>query len=604
MRIHEFHRSEANAVKGENYKTRELGNDSNCSSLNSSCVQNSSMQPSSCKPLSDKFDEPLLTDIASEPTHETERHIRGFARDPTCSRERPNGDDDRAEACVQNESLAIHASHLKNQQGSFDVPEGHECMLSTDKIQKEKRKAGRPKKLRYIAEDSSSNGCTHKRKRGRPKGWRKNPERDVYLEMIDAPVEKRNPKSVFDAVVVPLNSFKGTTEEEVENEASGNELQSETNDESWSFDVDVGVKTDLNSHEYGLEEPVPGLTFESMSIGPPSSDLPSNNEPPNATQSEPDSETNFSFSDDDFAVLDKIEHEFEAHDIDQSKEFSSSDSISHRITLCEQNEPPPQKSATEIMELPKGTTLNSRKENNNIFKINTDGKANKIGRRLPTTSDGLSKLEAKSFGNPANFKYPTLLKSPKGSPKTSSMRTKTPFRSPFASKNSDNRAKKTLSKPFRPPLKKDAPFNIIDEEVKPKYISSSRTAHHGDIASTNDGRSPVISRLQSEISTLQDQISIVELANDLENDQEDEVGLLEKIQRWRRSAQLAVEVLFPVFSLKFTTMLQEVPESILPSVVDDLRSKPCNIGTFLEQLDIPFSLLNYNPDSDSWGDDA
>ncbi|EPX72628.1 Swi5 complex subunit Swi2 [Schizosaccharomyces octosporus yFS286] len=593
MRVHEFRGSEANAVNGENYNLKESD------FLNGTCDESSSRKPLSYKPASDSYEEPSLQDVCSESIKETGRRIKGISRNRVCPKEPANGDNDRCEGCLPNERLAANASHLESHLGNLNIPKGYDCMVQPEKIQREKRKAGRPKKLSYVAEDDSSNS-SHKRKRGRPKGWRKNPERDVYIEMIDAPCEKRNPKSVFDAVVVPLNNCKETSKEDSDNEALRNGIQSETNDHTWDINADAVVKPDSNSSDYEMEEPVPGLTFESMTTGPSSSDLPSSGEPLNIAQSDSESETNFGFSEDDFAALDKIEQDFEAHDFVQSNQFSSPDSISRKILVCEQNETSPQKGANEVMKLSRGTTVGNRKENNNIFNTNTGGKANEIGMRIPSTSSGSSKFEKKSFGNPANLKYPNFLKSPRDSTKFLNTRTKPSVSNLFASKNSNYRTKQALFKPFRPPFKKDAPFNVIDEETKPTHASSPRRLHHDNVAAG----SLTINKLQSEISTLQDQISVVELANDLENNQEDEMGLLEKIQRWRRSAQLAVEVLFPVFSLKFTTMLQEIPESVLPSVVDNLRSKPCNIGTFLEQLDIPFSLLNYNPDSDSWGDEA
>ncbi|EPY52793.1 Swi5 complex subunit Swi2 [Schizosaccharomyces cryophilus OY26] len=598
MKIHEIPRSEANTVKGKKHISTGFGIESDSSLLNDSSIQNSSVQPSSRKPLSDDFNEPLLTNIPSESFCEPEKRGRSFARNPCSSGKGPNGDNDQGDAyALENENLSIQPSCLENQLDKFDVSEGHKQGLPKTKIQKEKRKAGRPKKLSYVAEDILSEGLSHKRRRGRPRGWRKHPERDVCLEMIDAPVEKHNPKSVFEAVVVPLNSVKNSLKQEIANEP---------NDRTWDFEHHSGMNTDVNMQDGELEDSVPGLTFDS-SIGPSSCDLPNNNESLNVTKSDPDSDTNFSFSDDDFAVLDKIEHEFEIHDTDQPKSTSPSSSPSHRITLCENNEALPQKSVTEIKEIQKNNTLNSRKENNNIFQSSSKAKAHHAGMRFHVrpTFNGRSNLEAKSIGKPSNFKYPSFLKSSRNNENTSSARNKPLVRSPFAQNNSGDRIKQTLSKPFRPPLKKDALHNIIEEGTEPESgPRSSRMMHLDDANLTNDGHSSVVSRLQSEVSNLQDQVSIVELAYDLENTQEDEVKLYENIQRWRRSAQLAVEVLFPVFSLKFTTMLQEVPESVLPSVVDDLRSKPCNIGTYLEQLNIPFSLLNYNPENDSWGDET
>ncbi|EEB06454.1 Swi5 complex subunit Swi2 [Schizosaccharomyces japonicus yFS275] len=153
-------------------------------------------------------------------------------------------------------------------------------------------------------------------------------------------------------------------------------------------------------------------------------------------------------------------------------------------------------------------------------------------------------------------------------------------------------SKRSLTKPFKSPLLSSNKF-LHQRRKENNFLR---------VTQRNDPLIQKEAELERDIAELNHKLETVRMALKAEAGGLDTNSIASKIQCWRNAARLAIEVLFPVFSLRFSTMMQEVPVSVIPNVVDELREKPCTIGTFLRQLDIPFHLVGYNSESNCWDD--
>ncbi|CAB77010.1 DNA recombination mediator Swi2 [Schizosaccharomyces pombe] len=525
---------------------------------------------------------------------------------------------------------------------AFADSEAALIMLKKREMTRVKHRAGRPRKYSYVNKDLNfEEGLP--RRRGRPTGWRKYPEKEEIYPTLSPRIKK--PRKVFDAVVIPV-----TIKPSIYTEPSL----------PHHIDWNNGCSEEFDFEPSREDEDFPDLTSDSTGQDPLSSEPTIFDISPLPSDMEPTFSENSLITINKMAIEERkqsrrleqplaesqhqedllnpygVDQDFDETCINESEQQATH--IPNSSIKFNYDYTPP-KSATSHKHK-RVDLLASRKENvwTGLYgKVQTEmvsnrGEAvlneNNSKNRTNVTKPNSYKNSVLSIGNnhsnhsniikPNTYKN-TILSNENNTPNYSNVCLSTSLinRSlpslkstmhpgvnkdlitrPFKNVNKMS-VRKALIKPFHPPISKISRTRLTVSS--PERLYCAKPISMATAPSETDSK--LINRIRNlelEIGGLKEQLSVVELALDTDKNSKQIQVVERKIQNWRKSAQLAVEVLFPVFSLKFTTMLQEVPQSVLRTSANDLRTKPCSIGTYLEQLQIPFHLLQYNSETESW----